>query len=152
MAQAKLNISRIITNVDGAVVITPVSAVNAAGAWRLTSKQFNRLAGSCGLTTQQLCMVKGTLVVDGKNVKKGEKWSETDRKTGEITREGVFEKDHFRVEELSIELTPQQLMSAMVASSLAAQFMTSPTELVSTPAPVVAEVAETFSTEDILGQ
>ena len=127
----RLSIQRVILYPEGtSVVITAASKENASGAWRLTAAQTLRLAGTAGLTPVQLGLTKGTLVVTGKFVKAGEAWSEVVRKTGEV-RSGTFTKDHYRVEELAVEIAPADKLAVMAAGILAAQF----SSMAAVPAP-----------------
>lgn len=121
MVTAKLQINRVTIYPEGTGVVISTSnkTVNPQGVWKLTAKQMARLAGSAGCTPQQLALVKGTLVVTGENVKKGQEF--TDRSTGEVR---TFTKDHFRVEDLSIELNPQDKFALLGAAAMAAAFTT----------------------------
>lgn len=123
MATAKVSVSRVIVYGEGnGAVITAPSKENPKGAWTLTAKQMRRLADSAGISVQNLRIAKGTLVVVGSNVKAGAEWSQVDRTTGNVTT-GKYTKDHFRVEDLSIELSETAMRSIMVANVMAEQLL-----------------------------
>lgn len=123
MATAKVSVTKVIVYGEGnGTVITTPSKQNPSGAWNLTAKQMRRLADSAGISVQNLRICKGTLVVVGENVKAGEEWSQTDRATGLIST-GKYKVDHFRVTDLSIELTERDKMNLLIANSVAESLM-----------------------------
>jgi hypothetical protein len=152
MAKTQVNILKVAIYPDGnGTVVTSASAANKQGAWNLTAKQLARLASSAGITPRQLAMVKGTMTIEGKNVKAGEKWTEVDRKTGEVIKEGTFTKDHFRVEELTLELSVQSQMALLAAESISATLLVSaPATAIAAPIEAPIAVPEEFQEPEVV--
>lgn len=118
-----MSIVRVLLNADGSgIIVTNPSKINEKGAWRKSASQMNRIAGTAGVLVSQLPLIKGTLTIEGEFVKEGQKWSETDRKTGEV-RSGTFTKPHFREEDATLELDQPTQFMLLAAQSFGASFM-----------------------------
>jgi hypothetical protein len=102
-------------------IITSKTAENTKGVWSQTANQLARLAKQAGAGSAKELKLAGkgaSFIIEGKHVKAGETY--TNEKTGET---GVFTKDHFRVENTSIELSPQGQLMLLAAGQLATGMM-----------------------------
>ena len=120
MATANVSIKKVIVYPEGnGTVVTSAHKFNPQGAWNLTAKQMRRLAESAGCSVNALKICKGTLVIVGNNVKAGEDWTTVDRKTGAVVASGKYKLDHFRVDDLSVEISAADKMNLLIADSVA---------------------------------
>ena len=148
MLTERLSVSSVQVYPDGnaIIVVAKAGANSKTEVFRLSPGQLQRLARIAGVTSQALPQIAAgsTLTVKGEHVVKGQVITNT--RTGEMV---TMTKDHFRVEELTIEPTPQARVMAMVAAMGVQALFTA----VAAPAPAAkaAEAAEAAKAAEAAG-
>ena len=96
------------------------SKVNAKGAFAFTQQQFNNLAAQAGLSPKQLIRnaAGAKLSFEAEFVRQGEEW--TNEKTSET---GVYTKDHWKINNYSIEISAQKALNIEIAEAQAERMM-----------------------------
>lgn len=92
------------------------SKVNAKGAFAFSKQQFENLAAQAGLSPKQLIRnaAGAKLSFEAEFVRQGEEWVNT--KTGEA---GVYTKDHWKINNYSVELSSQKQLNIEIAEAQA---------------------------------
>lgn len=108
------------TTNDKYFLIGKPSKVNAKGAFAFTQQQFNNLAAQAGLSHKQLIRnaAGAKLSFEAEFVREGEEW--TNEKTAET---GVYTKDHWKINNYSIEISAQKALNIEIAEAQAERMM-----------------------------